>query len=104
MKELELGNMMMGMDDTIDFFREISQILMDNDIEIDTDFPNTYTKAMNRLRYEREKSYGSKKKRIKKIYGSGYLERCGNCGFGLNNVPHYEFCPNCGYRIKKLGN
>lgn len=94
--------MMMGMEDAIDFFREVSQILMDNDIEMDAEFPDRYTNAMNRLRYENEKSRGSIKKKIKKIYSSGYLESCGNCGFGLNNVPHYEFCPNCGYRINKI--
>lgn len=47
--------MMMGMEDAIDFFREVSQILMDNDIEMDVDFPDRYTNAMNRLRYENKK-------------------------------------------------
>lgn len=38
---------------------------MDNDIEMDVDFPDRYTNAMNRLRYENEKSRGSITKKIK---------------------------------------
>ena len=66
--------MMIGMDDTIDFFAEVSTILDDDGVETDEDFPERYTLAMNRLRYERDKAVG------------------------VN--PQYKFCPNCGYMIK----
>lgn len=92
--------MMIGMDDTIDFFGKIAEILMDNDVEIDKKTEEKYTYAMNRLRYERDKSVGVKKKKIKKLYGVGYFESCGNCGFDLSISPQYKFCPNCGYMIK----
>lgn len=92
--------MMIGMDDTIDFFAEVSTILDDDGVETDEDFPERYTLAMNRLRYERDKAVGVKKKRIKKVYGVGYIESCGNCGFDLSVSPQYKFCPNCGYMIK----
>ncbi|WP_285823942.1 hypothetical protein [Schaedlerella arabinosiphila] len=93
--------MMMGMDDTIDFFLEVSQILDDNDVETDKEFPEKYTRAMNRLRYERDKSCGVPVKKLKKRYRSGYFERCGNCGSEcIDGKPHYHYCPNCGYAVK----
>ena len=92
--------MMLGMDDTIDFLKEVVMILDDNDIEVDKDFPERYTCAMNRLRYERDKSVGAKKKKIKKLRRVEYFESCGNCGFDLSVSPQYKFCPNCGYMIK----
>ncbi len=27
---------------------------------------------------------------------------CGNCGFDLENSPHYKYCPNCGFKIWRL--
>ena len=91
---------MMGMDDTIEFFAEVSLILDDDGVETDEDFSERYTLAMNRLRYERDKAVGVKKKKIKKIYGIGEIESCDNCGFDLSISPQYKFCPNCGYKIK----
>ena len=93
--------MMMGMDDVIDFFCEASQILDDNDVETDKEFPERYTQAMNRLRYERDKSCGVLTKKIKKMRGSGYFTRCGNCESEcIDGNPHYRYCPNCGYAVK----
>lgn len=95
--------MMMGMNDAIDFFMEVSQILDDNDVETDEEFPERYTQAMNRLRYERDKSCGASIKKIKKMYGRGYFVRCGNCGSSsIDGNPHYRYCPNCGYAVKGL--
>ena len=92
--------MMIGMDDTIDFFAKIAEILMDNDVEIDKKTEEKYTYAMNRLRYERDKSVGVKKTKVKKIHGIGEYQYCGNCRFDLTIDPHFKFCPHCGYRIK----
>lgn len=93
--------MMIGMNDAVDFFAEVAMIIDDNDIEVDKIFSERYTCAMNRLRYERDKSVGVKKKQVKKVHGAGCLEYCGNCGFELTIYPQYRFCPNCGYRIKE---
>lgn len=90
---------MIGMDDTIDFFVKIAEILMDNDVEIDKKTEEKYTYAMNRLRYERDKSVGVKKTKVKKIHGIGEYQYCGNCRFDLTIDPHFKFCPNCGYMI-----
>lgn len=92
--------MMIGMDDTIDFFVKITEILMDNDVEIDKKTKEKYTCAMNRLRYERDKSVGVKKTKVKKIHGIGEYQYCGNCRFDLTIDSHFKFCPNCGYMIK----
>lgn len=92
---------MIGIDETIDFFGEVSGILDDNDVDVDRDFPEEYTCAMNRLRYMRNKEYGAKKKIVKaKVRSCGYFVYCGNCRYELTNNPHYKFCPNCGYKIR----
>lgn len=97
----QTGDKMMSPDDTIEFFMRVSQILDDCDAETDKEFPERYTQAMNRLRYERDKSRGVPVKRIKKKHGSGHFVRCGNCGSEcINGNPHYHYCPNCGYAVK----
>lgn len=93
--------MMMGMNDAVDFFMEVSQILDDNDVETDKEFPGRYTQAMNRLRYERDKSCGSTVKKIRSKNKRGCIVKCGNCGSGcIDGNPHYHYCPNCGYAVK----
>ena len=93
--------MMMSMDEAIEFFVMASQILNDNNVKTDKEFPQKYTQAMNRMRYEREKSRGVPVKKIKKRDGSGYFVRCGNCGSEcINGNPHYHYCPNCGYAVR----
>lgn len=69
-------------------------------VEIDKKTEEKYTYAMNRLRYERDKSVGVKKTKVKKIHGIGEYQYCGNCRFDLTIDPHFKFCPNCGYMIK----
>ncbi len=94
-------DMMMEMDEVIDFFVEVSGILDDNDVETDKGFPERYTLAMNRLRYERDKSYGAEVKKVKSKNSRGRIVRCGSCGSGcIDGNPHYRYCPNCGYTIK----
>lgn len=92
---------MMGMNDVIDFFAEVSGILNDNNIETDKEFPERYTQAMNRLRYERDKSCGVEVKKIKSKNIRGCIVRCGNCGSEcIDGNPHYHYCPNCGFAVK----
>lgn len=93
--------MMMGMNDAIEFFMEASQILDDNDVETDKEFPEKYTQAMNRLRHERDKSNGAAAKKVKSKNSRGCIVRCGNCGSEcIDGNPHYHYCPNCGYAVK----
>ena len=91
--------MMIGMDEVIDIYKEMATIIDDSGIKIDKKLPVRYTCAMNRLRYERDKSVGVKKTKVKKIHGIGEYQYCGNCRFDLTIDPHFKFCPNCGYRI-----
>lgn len=92
--------MRMRMCEVIDFFEMVSQILDDNDVETDGEFPEKYTQALNTLRYERRKSDGVRVKSIKKVRGPGKIIRCGNCGSeSIDTEPQYKFCPNCGYKI-----
>lgn len=94
--------MMMGMDEAIGFFTDVAMILDDNDVQADKDFADKYTQAMNRIRYERDKSRGSQVKKIKKMNGSGHIEKCGNCGSEcINGNYNYRYCPNCGYAVKR---
>ena len=91
--------MMMSMNEVIDIYKEMATIIDDSGIKIDKKLPVRYTSAINRLRYERDKSVGVKKKKQKKVHEVGELIYCGNCGYELTTSPHYKFCPNCGYRI-----
>lgn len=94
--------MMMGMNDTVEFFMMVSQILDDNDVETDKDFPDKYTQAMNRIRYERDRSCGASVKKVKSKNRRGQIVSCGNCGSEcIDGNPHYKFCPNCGYAVKR---
>lgn len=91
----------MGMDDVIIFFMMVAQILDDDDVETDKDFPEKYTQAMNRLRYERDKSYGVRVKKIKSKNHRGCIVKCGNCGSEcIDGNTQYHYCPNCGYAVR----
>lgn len=90
---------MMGTDDMVEFFGEVSMILDDNDVEVDKDFPEKYTRAMNRLRYIQDKERPVKVKVTKASRVIYDTVSCGNCGFDLTHNRHYKFCPNCGYGV-----
>lgn len=121
--------MMMEMNDTIDFFMEVSQMLDDDDVETDKEFAEKYTQAMNRLRYERDKSYGEHTKEenteeLKKCpfcggkavfkktgnfsthhsVGFSFEIECGECGVKLPKVYKVEFSPTSGGDIIPLNN
>ena len=56
-------------------------------------------RALNRLRYECDKSKPVAPKYNKGRYGSKYDSySCGNCGHG-GIESYYHYCPNCGYAI-----
>jgi len=101
----EQNDMMIGLDDTIDFFSDLEKSLEEQRlIQMDENFYKTmdvtkYSCAMNRLKYIRDREIGSTIHKVKKKYGVGYLYDCGHCGFDLTHDPGYKFCPNCGYLI-----
>lgn len=93
---------MMSMDDAVDFFEEVSMILDNDNVETDKNFPEKYTRAMNRLRYVQRKEQGVMVKVLKGRRPIYDMVSCGKCGFDLTNSPHYNFCPNCGYEIIRI--
>lgn len=57
--------------------------------------------AINRMKYERDKTIPVKPKFHKGVYGKKYDSyTCGNCGAGLLEA-HWKYCPNCGFAIKR---
>jgi rubrerythrin len=81
---------MIGIDETIAYFENIKPNKEKADI---------HARALNRIKYECAKTSGAELKSVKKIYGSGLLCSCGNCGYSLDGTIGYKYCPNCGYKI-----
>jgi len=99
----ENHGVMIGFKDAVDFFENVGRIIDDNDVDVDRNFPEKFTRAMNRLRYECDhatKAY--KVNRLQRLSGKGCFERCGNCySEAIQHNPQYNYCPNCGYKIDR---
>lgn len=92
---------MMSMSDTIEFYKKVVGIAREN-VDVDTDFEEKFYKGLHRLEYENYKSVGVNPKKIPMLRKGYYIEKCGKCGDeSINRNPHWKFCPNCGYSIKK---
>ena len=77
-------------DDVIDYFSKFKPI---------QGMEETHERAMNRLKYENEKSKGAVIIKIPRLRGRGYFEKCGNCGNEAVKEAWYKYCPNCGYKV-----
>lgn len=104
LEELYVLHIMMSMSDTIEFYKKMIDIVSKN-VDIDTDFEEKFYRGLHRLEYENQKRIGVKPKKIPMLRKGHYIKKCGNCGSeSINGNPHWKYCPNCGYLIKKRGN
>lgn len=65
------------------------------DKHIDED--QMYPQVISRMKYIRDKDNGVRPNRYK--HKSFDYYKCGQCASSIHDIS-YNFCPNCGYRIK----